>query len=340
MGVHLDTAAYGMVPAEPSLENRQSRTFFTDIISAMDKITGISVFVQVVDSGSYVAAGRALGQTPSSVGKAIVRLEERLRVRLFHRNTRSISLTTEGARFLERCRAIMNEIAAAEADLAAAREGPRGRLRVSVPMVNDTWNAVFVAFMACFPDIELELDYTNRNVDLIEEGFEVALRIGNLEDSRLRSRKIGSFRLVLVASPSYLSRRRAPTSLDDLEDHLCLRTQNARTGKLYPWPLGRDFNRRSERLVKQLVANHNAMLLSACLQGQGIACVPEFWARQHILTGELVAMLEGETENSRTVSALWPLRSSAPKTSAFVDFVADQLPAVLRQKTPNEKPAS
>src|ERR1700756_1788425 len=227
----------------------------------MDKIAGISVFVQVVDSGSYVAAGRALGQTASSIGKTIVRLEERLGVRLFHRNTRSISLTTEGARFLERCRAIMNEIAAAEADLAAAREGPHGRLRVSVPMVSDTWNAVFVEFMARFPEIELELRYSNRNVDLIEEGFEAALRIGNLEDSRLRSRKIGSFRLVLVASPSYISRRPAPLGLDDLGDHLCLRTQNSSTGKLYPWPLGQDFLRRSERLVKRLVADHNAMLI-------------------------------------------------------------------------------
>ncbi|WJR79787.1 LysR family transcriptional regulator [Bradyrhizobium sp. NP1] len=296
----------------------------------MDKIAGISVFVQVVDSGSYVAAGRALGQTASSVGKTIVRLEERLGVRLFHRNTRSISLTTEGARFLERCRAIMNEIAAAEADLAAAREGPHGRLRVSVPMVSDAWNAVFVEFMARFPEIELELSYSNRNVDLIEEGFEAALRIGNLEDSRLRSRKIGSFRLVLVASPSYLSRRPPPGCLGDLEHHLCLRTQNSSTGKLYPWPLGQDFVRRSERLVKRLVADHNAMLLAACLQGQGIACMPEFWARRHINSGELVMMLEAETDNRRIVSALWPMGPSSPKTSAFVDFIADKLPAIMQ----------
>lgn len=296
----------------------------------MDQIAGISVFVQVVDSGSYVAAGRALGQTASSIGKTIVRLEERLGVRLFHRNTRNISLTTEGARFLERCRAIMKEIAAAEADLATAREGPHGRLRLSVPIVSDTWNAVFVEFMVRFPEIELELSYTNRNIDLIEEGFDAVVRIGNLKDSRLRSRKIGSFRLVLVASPSYLSRRPALNSLDDLGDHLCLRTRNSSTGKLYPWPLGHDFVRRSEQLMKRLVADHNAMLLSACLQGQGIACIPEFWAHRYVKSGELVMMLEEETDNRRTVSALWPMGPPSPKISAFVDFIADKLPAVLQ----------
>ena len=305
----------------------------------MDKITGISVFVQVVDSGSYVAAGRAMGQTASSIGKTIVRLEERLGVRLFHRNTRSISLTTEGARFLERCRAIMSEIAAAEADLAAVRDSPNGRLRVSVPMVSDSWNAVFVEFMARYPDVDLELSYSNRNVDLIEEGFEATLRIGHLADSRLRSRKIGSFRLVLVASPAYLAVRPQPRCLDDLAGHSCLRTQNSSTGKLYPWPLGQDFIRRSERLVTRLVADHNAMLLSACLQGEGIACVPEFWAHQLVRTGKLATLLDAETENRRVVSALWPTGPSCPKTTAFVEFIAEKLPAILQPDDMQRRPA-
>ncbi len=295
----------------------------------MDKITGISVFVQVVDSGSYVAAGRALRQTASSVGKTIARLEEQLGVRLFHRNTRSISLTTEGTRFLVRCRAIMNEIAAAESDFAIARDSPQGRLRVSAPLVSDAWNAVFAEFMHLYPEIELELSLTNRNVDLIEEGFEVVLRIGSLEDSRLRMRKIGSFRLLLVASPSYLSRRPEPKSLDDLVKHMCLRNRNSLTCKLYPWPLGPEYLRRSEQLVNRLVADHNAILITAALDGHGIACVPEFWARDHVEAGELVPLLEAETSNQRTVSALWPTGPASPRTTAFVDFMADRLPAVL-----------
>lgn len=200
----------------------------------MDKITGISVFIQVVDSGSYVAAGKVLRQTASAVGKTITRLEEQLGVRLFHRSTRSLSLTAEGERFLIHCRAIMKEIAAAEADIALARESPRGRLRVSVPLVSQDWNAAFIEFMSRFPDVELELSYTNRKVDLIEEGFDAVIRIGQLEDSRLRARRLGSFRLLLVASPSYLSQRSAPKSLDDLADHACLRNRNATTCKLYP----------------------------------------------------------------------------------------------------------
>jgi DNA-binding transcriptional LysR family regulator len=295
----------------------------------MDRIGGIPVFVQVVDSGSYVAAARALGQTASSVGKTIARLEEQLGVRLFHRNTRSISLTAEGARFLVRCRTIMGEISAAESDFALARESPQGRLRVSVPLVSSAWHSVFTKFMERYPDIDLELSFTNRNVDLIEEGFEAVLRIGSLEDSRLRTRKIGSFRLLLVASPSYLAQRSTPECLDDLAGHICLRSRNSSTRKLYPWPLGPDFLRRSDQLVNRLVTDHNAMLLTAALSGHGIACVPEFWAHDHVLSQELVVLLEAATGARRTVSALWPMGPPLPKTSAFVDFMAVRLAPVL-----------
>jgi DNA-binding transcriptional LysR family regulator len=296
----------------------------------MDKITGISVFVQVADSGSYVAAGRVLGQTASSVGKTIVRLEEKLGVRLFHRNTRSISLTSEGSRFLERCRAIMRDINAAEEDIAHSRESPRGRIRVSLPLVNDQLNATFLGFMTAYPDIELDLNYTNRKVDLIEEGFDVVIRIGQLQDSSLRVRRIGSFRLMLVASPAYLERHGTPKTLDELSQHLCLRTRNASTCKLYDWPLGEDYARHSEQLRSRLVADHNAMLLSAALLGHGIACLPEFWVKREVESGELRTVLENETINSRNVSAVWPAEgSSSPKLTKFLDYIAAELPAVL-----------
>lgn len=295
----------------------------------MDRIAGITVFVQVADSGSYVAAGKVLGQSASAVGKTIVRLEEQLGVRLFHRNTRSISLTAEGARFLERCRGIMRQIADAENDLALSRETPRGKLKVSLPLVCDLWHRPFLDFMARFPDIELDLTFTNRNVDLIEEGFDVVLRIGALQDSRLKARRIGAFRLILVASPAYLAKAGVPKSLDDLEKHDCLRSRSASTSKLYPWPLGSDFLNRSERLRNRMVVNHNAMLISAALDGSGIASVPEFWAREHVLSGRLVTILESDTTNHRTVSGLWPSRCYPPKLKAFIDFMVEALPPIL-----------
>lgn len=310
------------------------RPHITDSFSAMEKINDIPIFVQVVDSGSYVAAARVLGQTPSSIGKTIARLERQLGVRLFYRNTRSISLTAEGTRFLARCRTIMNEVAAAEADFARARDTPHGKLRVSVPLVSGAWTAVFAEFMHAYPDIDLEISFTNRNVDLVEEGFDTVLRIGVLEDSRLRVRKIASFRLLLVASPAYLATRPPLTSLDDLTQHLCLRSRNASTRKLYPWPLGPDALKRSEQLVNRLVCDHNAMLLSAALHGHGIACVPEFWAKDQVAGGKLVAVLGAATDNRRTVSALWPMGPPSPKTSTFVDFMAARLQAAISASEP------
>ena len=295
----------------------------------MERIASITVFVQVADSGSYVAAGKILGHSPSAIGKTIVRLEERLGVRLFHRSTRSLSLTAEGARFLERCRSIMREITDAENDLALSRDTPRGKLKVSLPLVNEVWHRPLLDFTSQFSDIELDLSLTNRNVDLIEEGFDVVLRIGALRDSRLKARRIGSFRLVLVASPAYLAEAGIPKSLDDLDKHACLRSRSASTSKIYPWPLGPNFVHRSDRLRNRLVVDHNAMLISAALDGKGIACVPEFWAKEHVAAGRLQPVLEAETENERVVSAVWPSGCYPPKLKVFVEFMAEALPPVL-----------
>ncbi|KMO42744.1 hypothetical protein VQ02_02135 [Methylobacterium variabile] len=299
----------------------------------MDKLAGLSVFVQVADSGSFAAAARALGLTASAVGKTIARLEEQLEVRLFHRNTRSLSLTAEGAQFLDRCRAIMEAVAAAERELAGSRGGAlRGKLRVSVPLVSRPWNQVFLSFMEAHPGLELELNYTNRVVDMVEEGFEVALRIGALKDSRLRTRRLGSFRRVLVAAPSYLDRHGAPVDLDDLDRHDCLRSRNASSCQLDVWPLGDDPARRSARLRARFVVDHSEMLLTAALGGAGIACVPEFWACEHVRRGELRIVLAGETANTREVSAVWPGGHVAcPRVTAFVTFLATHLPPILAE---------
>ncbi|MGE7417678.1 LysR family transcriptional regulator [Methylobacterium tarhaniae] len=300
----------------------------------MDKLSELSVFVQVADSGSYAGAGRALGITPSAVGKTIVRLEEQLEVRLFHRNTRNITLTAEGAQFLDRCRVIMDAVAVAERELAMSRRALRGKLRISVPLVNRVWNRVLLSFTTAHPELELDINYTNRLVDMVEEGFDVALRIGALKDSGLRARRIGTFRLVLVAAPDYLSRCGMPAGLDDLELHDCLRSRNASSCLLYPWPLGPDHLQRSARLRTRLVVDHNEMLLAAVLGGAGIACIPEFWARDHVEDGTLRILLPDDTVNSREVSAVWPGgRVSSPKVTALVNHLAAHLPAALSPRS-------
>ncbi|TGE02722.1 LysR family transcriptional regulator [Methylobacterium nonmethylotrophicum] len=306
----------------------------------MDKLAGLSVFVQVADSGSFAAAARALGLTASAIGKTIARLEEQLEVRLFHRNTRSLSLTAEGAQFLDRCRGIMEAVAAAERELAGSRSGDlRGKLRVSVPLVSRQWHRLFLSFMETHPGLELELNYTNRVVDMVEEGFEAAVRIGILKDSRLRMRRLGSFRRVLVAAPGYLERHGVPVDLDDLERHDCLRSRNASSCQLDVWPLGPDPARRSARLRPRFIVDHSEMLLTAALGGAGIACVPEFWACEHVRRGELRIVLADETANTREVSAVWPGGQVAcPRVSAFVGFLAIHLPPVLAESREGGSP--
>lgn len=171
----------------------------------MDSLNGFVVFVQVAETRSFVAAGRLLGVSASAVGKSVARPEEKLGVRLFHRSTRNITLTAEGTLFLDRCRRILAEIEAAELDLQA-NGTPRGRLRVSLSLVSSLVLSVLSEFMHTYPEIELDLDFTDQIVNVIEEGFDAVVRTGEPHDSRLTARRLGAFRSLLVASPDYLTR--------------------------------------------------------------------------------------------------------------------------------------
>lgn len=203
----------------------------------MENLGGFVVFVQVAETRSFVAAGRALGLSASAIGKRIARLEARLNVRLFHRSTRSITLTAEGARFLERCRRVIAEIDAAEQELTQSTEAPRGRLRVSLPTIGTLLLPVLADFMAAYPEIELDIDFSDRIVDVVDEGFDAVLRTGRPTDSRLSSRLLGHFRQHLVASPDYLERHGAPRTPADLAQHRCLHYRFPSSGKLEIWPL-------------------------------------------------------------------------------------------------------
>jgi DNA-binding transcriptional LysR family regulator len=168
----------------------------------MDSLGSLNAFVQAAEARSFTLAGRQLGVSSSAIGKAVARMEERLGVRLFHRSTRSITLTAEGALFLERCRRIFSEIEAAELELSKTHEAPRGTLRVSLPLVGMLMMPTLVAFMRAYPEIMLDLDFSDRVVDVIEEGFDAVVRFAEVGDSRLMTRAMGTYRRRLVAGPS------------------------------------------------------------------------------------------------------------------------------------------
>jgi DNA-binding transcriptional LysR family regulator len=204
----------------------------------MDNLAGVSAFVQAAEALSFVEAGRLLGVSASAIGKSVLPdWRPRLGVRLFHRSTRSMTLTAEGRLFLQRCQRILGEMAAAEQELSDTRSAPRGKLRVSLPLVGGLLNPVLATFIRRYPEIELELDFSDRRVEVIEEGFDAVIRVGETEDSRLMSRLLGSFHLQLVASPAYLRQAGTPQCPDDLRQHACLLYKFPTTGKVEAWPV-------------------------------------------------------------------------------------------------------
>ncbi|MCE9666740.1 LysR family transcriptional regulator [Myxococcus stipitatus] len=290
----------------------------------MDSLGALNAFVQAAETRSFTLAGRQLGVSSSAVGKAIARLEARLGVRLFHRSTRTITLTPEGTLFLERCRRIFCEVEAAELELAQTQGAPRGRLRVSMPIVGMLMMPTLSAFMRAYPDIELDLDFTDRVVDVIEEGFDGVVRAGEVSDSRLMSRVLGTFRLMLVASPDYLRRKGTPRKPEDLLAHACLHHRFATNGKLEPWPLRK--GRGELALPSAAVANTIEPLIYMAEQGLGITCLPDFAIRRQLAQGTLVEVLDGHTHHRGTFRMLWPSsRYLSPKLRVFVDFMAKHL---------------
>lgn len=288
----------------------------------MDNLNGFVVFVRVAETRSFVAASRLLGVSASAIGKSVARLEEKLGVRLFHRSTRSVTLTAEGALFLERSRRILAEIEAAEPELSQATAAPRGRLRVSLPLVSSLVLPVLGEFMREYPAIELDLDFTDRLVDVIEEGFDVVVRTGHPTDSRLSARRLGSFRSMLVASPDYLAQRGLPTAPADLLEHTCLHYRFPNSGKLEPWALRLAPGEPELQLPTSMICNNIETRVCFALQGLGIAYLPEFAIAEPLADGRLLAVLADRVERAGVFHVLWPAsRHPSPKVRALVDFL-------------------
>lgn len=302
----------------------------------MDYVGALRAFVYAADARSFTVAGQRRGLSSSAIGKAITRLEERLSVRLFHRSTRTITLTEEGALFLERCRRILSEIEAAEIELAQTQGAPRGKLRVSLPILNPVTVPALCAFMRTHPEIELDLDFSDRIVDIIDEGFDVVLRAGEVSDSRLKSRLVGEFRLRLVASPNYLARRGVPQVPDDLATHACLHHRYATSGKLERWPLRHDGRDVDLVLPSTAVANTIEPLIAMAEQGLGIACLPDNALTSQLGDGTLRTVLNDNVEHNGPFRLLWPSsRHPSPKLRAFVRFMAQNLFATSTPSSPS-----
>lgn len=296
----------------------------------MDSLGSLNAFVRAAETRSFTVAGRQLGVSSSAIGKSVARMEERLGVRLFHRSTRSITLTAEGALFLDRCRRIFSEIEAAELELSQTHEAPRGTLRVGLPLVGMLMIPTLAAFMRTYPEIMLDLDFSDRIIDVIEEGFDAVVRFADAGDTRLMSRALGTYRRRLVAAPAYLAAKGVPKIADDLKAHACLHHRFPTSRRFEQWPLPPEQAGVEIELPKTAVASTLEPLIYMAEQGLGIAYLPDFAIGRQLREGLLVTVLDDYTDRSGPLRVLWPSsRHLAPKLRAFVDFLAANLvPAV------------
>lgn len=295
-------------------------------MAEVDNLGQIKVFAQVAEARSFTLAGRMLGISSSGVGKAIARLEERIGARLFHRNTRRVALTAEGAVFLERCQRILSELELAELELSQTQRVPRGKLHVSLPLVGMLMMPVLVDFMRRYPEIELDLDFTDRIVDLINEGFDLVIRTGNGPDLSHASQTLGYFGHYIVGAPAYLDRRGVPRIPADLTQHDCLHHKFPRTGKLAPWTFSHDGEEAPAALPRTVVANTIEPLIYMAEAGLGLAYLPDYAVQDQLARGTLQAVLVPYVYQEGIFRALWPSgRYDSPKVRLFVDFLENHL---------------
>ena len=293
----------------------------------MDRFTGLTAFVRTADLGSFVAAGRALGLSASAVGKAVTKLENELGVRLVQRSTRSLRLTEEGRAFHERCRRILDDLDDAHESLMRTREAPRGRIRVSCPVIAYHFLVpVIPDFLERYPEIGLDLDFTDRIVDLVEEGVDVAIRSGELPDSRLMVRTLRPFRLLLCAAPAYLERHGTPRCPRDLTGHRGIAFRYPNSGKLQDWPLRRPDGEPEPRIQHVMTCNNMEALRGAVVRGLGIGCMPDFLAAEPLVSGALTPVLTDHLDAPGQFNLIWPSsRHLSPKVRVLVDFLTQRL---------------
>lgn len=292
----------------------------------MTAVSDIAVFVKVVDSGSFTAAADALELSKAAVSKYISRLEQRLGSRLLNRTTRRLTLTEAGQALFDKASPALADLAAAEQGVVELNSAPRGRLRVTAPShFGEVFLApLFAEFRRRYPDVELELDLDNRLVDLVEEGFDVGIRISTLPDSSLVARKLADIRMVTVASPEYLARHGTPAEPADLRNHQCLHYLLSRSPN--EWRYRKGLHQLvSIRVSGGFRCNNDGALKVAALDGLGILRFPALFVEKELKEGRLVAILKDNEIQTLTLSAIFPTRDHLPpKVRVFVDFLAEQ----------------
>lgn len=302
-----------------------------------DTLKDIPVFVASVEAGSFAQAAVRLHLSRSAVGKSIARLEERLGVRLFHRTTRSQRLTDNGALFYERCLRALEEIRGAESQLETGKHQVSGRLRVAMPVLfgRQCIAPLLIELAQEHPGLELEMSFSDRIVDLVEEGFDMAVRNGTLADSAvLVARRLGVHRMVLCAAPDYLIKNGQPQSVDDLRQYTAI--NYTRAGRGLPWQL-MDYDGTSRTFIPRSSLNMDDLqaICDAALAGHGIAWLPCWMVIKEIHQGNLVPLFKQAPDVRFDVHAVWQQTPHLPlRVRIAIDMLVKRLPAVMSLEFP------
>ena len=289
----------------------------------MDKLRSMEIFVAVVDAGSFTAAAEAFQISPVMVGKHIKQLEERLGTRLLTRTTRRQSLTEIGLQYVEQCRQILAQIAAAETGAEAMRATPRGKLKITAPVSfgSECIAPLMAEYLTAYPDVSLELNLNDRMVDLVEEGFDAAIRIGKLEDSAMVARVLRPYAMVICAAPAYLEKHGVPHTPDDLARHECL--DFMQWSRHMRWRLsGKAARHDGSAAESRFRSNNGQALRVAALHGFGIVMQAEILLADDIAAGRLVPLLADYVPAPRPMHLVYARdRQPTPKLTTFIDFL-------------------
>jgi len=294
----------------------------------MDRFLQMQTFAAVVDAGSFVGAADALGLSKAAVSRHVNELETRLGIRLLHRTTRRLSLTAEGEVFLGRSRDLLSSLDEAEAEVTSSSSSARGRLRVNVPVSFGISQLapIWGAFRALHPQVELDITLVDRVVDLVEEGFDLAIRIGTLSSSSLVSRKLTITRLLMCASPEYLAAHGTPVRPDELGGHAVIAYSYAARGD--EWRLKGPNGPVFVRTQACFHSNNGDTCRAAALAGHGIILQPDFLVGDDIKSGKLIELMPEYSAAELGVYAVYPSRRLvARKVRALVEFLAERLAA-------------
>lgn len=294
-------------------------------------LDGMVIFNELVKHGSFTRTAEFTGHSTSYISKEIARLEARLGVRLLHRTTRSLTVTAEGEHYLQQCQQIIADAEDAEAALTGGQSEPSGTLRVSSPASFDipSMQAIFAGFIQAYPQVKLELELSNRKVDMVAEGFDVVVRATRqLEDSSLISRQVYSSHIVTVASPGYLQEFGEPTTPDELSDRPAITYSLLQQSNQWQFE-GEADNTVSVKLNSRAETNSSQMQLALCTAGQGITRLPHFLCAEELAAGKLQEILGDWPKPYVGIYLLYPSRKHmSAKLRAFIDFVAEEMKAL------------